>query len=74
MKILDTVVLQRDIPEEGLRCGDIGAIVETYDPDGVEVEFITGSGRTQALVTLKLVDVRPVAESELLTVRSVDAA
>ena len=27
-------------------------IVEVYEPDGVEVEFVTGSGHTQAPVTL----------------------
>lgn len=44
-----------------------------YDPDDLEVEFVAGSGRTQALVTLKLNDVRPVADSDILAVRSVNA-
>lgn len=69
-KILDTVVLNRDIPDHGLRRGDLGAVVEVYEPDGLEVEFVTASGRTEVLVTLNIVDVRPVADSDLVTVRS----
>jgi hypothetical protein len=69
-KLLDTIVLARDLPKDNLRAGDLGAIVEVYEPDGLEVEFVTASGRTQALVTLKQADVRPVADDDLVSVRS----
>ena len=40
---LDTVVLSRDFPEQGLNRGDIGAVVHCYKAgNGFEVEFITG--------------------------------
>jgi Domain of unknown function (DUF4926) len=70
-KLLDTVVLDRDLPEQGLRNGDLGAVVQVYEPDGLEVEFVTASGKTQALVTLNVKDVRPVQDSDLIAVRSV---
>jgi Domain of unknown function (DUF4926)/Domain of unknown function (DUF6883) len=70
-KLLDTVVLDRDLPEHGLRTGDLGALVQVYEPDGLEVEFVTASGKSQALVTLNVKDVRLVQESDLITVRSV---
>lgn len=70
-KLLDTVVLDRDLPQHGLRAGDLGAVVEVYEPDGLEVEFVTASGKTQALVTLNVDDVRPVQENDLVAVRSV---
>jgi Domain of unknown function (DUF4926) len=70
-KLLDTVVLDRDLPEHGLRAGDLGAVVQVYEPDGLEVEFVTAAGKTQALITLKSNDVRAVQESDLITVRSV---
>lgn len=70
-KLLDTVVLDRDLPEHGLRNGDLGAVVQVYEPDGLEVEFVTASGKTQALVTLNVKDVRPVQDSDLIAVRSV---
>jgi len=71
-KMLDTVVLRRDLPEHGLRKGDLGAVVEVYEPDGVEVEFVTASGKTQALITLSVRDLRSVQDSDLVTVRSVE--
>ena len=70
-ELLDTVVLVRDVPEHGLRAGDLGAVVETYPPDGLDIEFVTASGRTTALVTLKLSDVRAIADTDLVAVRSI---
>lgn len=67
---LDTVVLVRDLPEHGLKTGDLGAVVEVYPPDGLEVEFVTASGRTPALVSLRSTDVRPISDSDLVAVRS----
>ena len=74
IQVLDTVVLIKDIPSHRLRKGDLGAVVAIYEPDGIEVEFVTGSGRTRALITLKVDDVRAVSETDILAVRSVDAA
>ncbi len=74
LSLLDTVVLNKDIPEYGLKSGDVGAVVEIYEPNGIEVEFVTGSGATQALVTLSISDVHPISDKEILSVRSLDAA
>jgi len=67
---LDTVVLLRDVPEAGVRAGDLGAIVQVYSPEALEVEFVTASGQTQALLTLAARDVRAVRDDDLLAVRS----
>lgn len=72
-ELLDTVVLVRDLPEHSLRAGDIGAVVELYD-DALEVDFVTGDGRTQALLTLRVEEVRPIAEREILAVRPLAAS
>jgi hypothetical protein len=72
--LLDTVVLDRDLPEHGLCRGDLGAVVEVYEPDGVEVEFVRASGNTQAVVTLSESDVRAVRDSDQIAVRSVEQA
>jgi hypothetical protein len=66
---LDIVVLNTDLPELGLRTGDLGAIVRVHEPGGLEVEFVTASGRTEALVTLKVSEVRAVGHSDLMVVR-----
>ena len=73
-KLLDTVVLDRDLPEVGLRRGDLGAVVELYDDDGLEVEFVAASGRTQAVVTLQATDVRAIDDRDLLAVRPLERA
>jgi len=69
-KLLDTVVLARDLPEKNLCAGDLGAVVEVYEPDGIEVEFVTASGLTEALVTLKAADVRAVGDGDMIAVRT----
>ncbi len=68
-QVLDTIVLDRDLPERGLRKGDLGSVVEVYEPDGLEVEFVTASGRNAALLTLNCRDVRPVSDDDLVSVR-----
>lgn len=74
VQLLDTVVLRRDLPAHGLRVGDLGAVVEVYPPDGLEVEFVMASGRTAGLVTLHVADVRRVAGTDLVAVRTLDRA
>jgi hypothetical protein len=69
-RVLDTVVLDRDVSEHGLRKGDLGSVVEIYEPDGLEIEFVTASGRSAALLTLNSRDVRPVSDDDLVSVRS----
>ncbi len=73
LKTLETVVLERDLAEHGLKKGDLGAVVHSYEPDGLEVEFVTAAGKTKALLTLTVRDVRPVRDTDLITVRSVGA-
>lgn len=67
--LLDTVVLDRDLPEHGLRRGDLGAVVDVHSPDGLDVEFVLASGKTQALVSLRNSDVRAVQDGDLIAVR-----
>ena len=63
--------MERDILERGLRKGDLGAVVELYGPDGLEVEFVRASGKTGALVEFKTNDVRSVRDEDLVSVRSI---
>ena len=68
-KLLDTVVLDRDLPEHGLRRGDLGAVVDIHPPSSLDVEFVLASGKTQALVTLDATDLRAVGDGDLIAVR-----
>ena len=69
---LQTVVLEHDLPEYGLQRGDLGAVVEIHEPEGLEVEFVRASGRTQALVELTTRDVRAIRDEDLISVRTLD--
>ncbi len=69
LKPLECVVLARDVDEQRLRKGDLGVVVETYEPDGLEVEFVSASGDTRAVVTLTVADVRKATSTDILAVR-----
>ena len=72
---LETIVLTHGIKKHGLKEGDIGAVVNVYDNgNAAEVEFVTATGRTVALVTLKASDVRPTKSNDVLHARGFAAA
>jgi hypothetical protein len=69
---LDLVALKRDMPEHGLRKGDVGTVVHCYaDGRAFKVEMMTGDGATIAVLTLPLTDVRPLGGREILHAREV---
>lgn len=53
LALLDVVALMEDLPEENLRRGQLGTIVEVFAPDVFEVEFPDNDGRTYAMLTLQ---------------------
>ena len=67
---LECVILERDVPKHNLCRGDLGTVVEIYEPDGLEVEFVAASGDTRAVLTLTVGDVRKVSATDVLAVRS----
>lgn len=72
MEERDAVVLAEDIPDHGLKKGDIGTVVLIHeDGAGYEVEFVTLDGETVAVATLAATQVRPVARREIAHVRAV---
>jgi hypothetical protein len=52
MKRLDIVALTQDLPALNLRKGQVGTIVELYEPTVFEVEFVDLQGKTYAVETL----------------------
>jgi len=72
---LDTVVLTHDIPEHGLKKGDVGAVVHSYaDGAAWEVEFVAAEGTTVAVLTLSAIDIRLMGNREILHVRELASA
>lgn len=52
MKLLDVVALIQDLPELNLYRGNVGTIVEEYEPNIFEVEFSDVTGKAYAIETL----------------------
>lgn len=48
IQLLDVVALTADLPDRGLKRGQVGTVVEALAPGGFEVEFSDDEGRTYA--------------------------
>jgi hypothetical protein len=73
-KEMDTVVLTEDLPEHGLKRGDIGTVVLVHGRSGYEVEFMTLDGETLAVTSLTVRQVRPIGRREIAQARLVETA
>ena len=52
MKLLDVVALLEDLPQLALYRGQVGTIVEEYEPGVFEIEFSDTTGCAYAIETL----------------------
>ncbi len=68
---LDSVVLACDLPEHGLKRGDVGTVVLVHPGAGYEVEFMTLDGETLAVVSLHEGQLRPIGRREIAHARLV---
>jgi hypothetical protein len=67
-------ILTVDLPDEGLRAGDVGTIVERHEAPGVaeigySVEFFDMTGRTVAVVTVPASQLRLPTSADRPSVR-----
>ncbi len=53
MNLYDVVALLEDLPAEGLKRGQVGTVIELWEPGVYEVEFADTHGITYALVALR---------------------
>jgi Domain of unknown function (DUF4926) len=60
MKLLDVVALTQDSLALNLRKGQVGTIVEIYEPNAFEVEFVDLQGKTYAVETLNVSQLMPL--------------
>ena len=71
----DCVVLTTDLPEEKLVAGDIGTVVHIHKGGmAYEVEFMTLTGETVAIVTVAAAHVRVFNRHELAHTRELTHA
>ncbi|GIK41656.1 MAG: DUF4926 domain-containing protein [Chloroflexota bacterium] len=67
---LERVVLTTDLPEYGLKEGDVGTVVLVHQRDrGYEVEFVTLNGETVAVVSLSADQLRSIGRREIAQAR-----
>lgn len=66
------VILTRDIREEHLYKGDVGVVAHIHNEgEAYEVEFLTMSGSTVAVCTLKAADVQAVNSRMIPHIREI---
>ena len=71
MKLLDVVALTEDLLELGLHRGQVGTIVDEYEPGVFEVEFSNLTGQAYAIETLNASQLmilyhQPIGETTLV--------
>ena len=73
-ELFTEVVLTQDIPEKGLKKGDVATIVEHHElpgrEDGYSLEIFNAVGDTIAVVTIPESLIEPLTEDEVFSVRS----
>ncbi len=76
--LYEDVILLQDVPEEGLKAGDIGVVVERHDLEGqvpgYSVEFFDMSGGTVAVATLPATALRCPTAKDRPRVRHVGSS
>ena len=60
IKILDAVAVVEDLPEHGLKRGEVGTVVGTWKDGAFEVEFSDESGEAYAFVALRADKLMPL--------------
>lgn len=66
----ERAILTDDLPEVGLKAGDVGTIVHVYgDGRAYEIEFFTLDGHTLDVVTVEASQVRQVSRREVMHAR-----
>jgi hypothetical protein len=69
----EDAVLMIDLPEHGLKAGDLGTVVD-IDKTGQQaiLEFFSLDGKTLAVVPVLMSDIRPVSSKEIAHARSIE--
>jgi hypothetical protein len=76
-QLFTRVALRENLPESGLRCGDVATIVEAHagrnnQEPGYSLEVFNAVGETIAIITVRESQIEPLAPDEVLHVRRLD--
>ena len=53
IKVLDVVAITEEMPEHGLRLGEVGTVVDRWKDGAYEVEFSDDTGEAYAFIALR---------------------
>jgi hypothetical protein len=71
--LFEEVVLKNDIPEKGLKKGDVATVVEHHPvpggEDGYSLEIFNALGDTIAVITVPESSIESLTENEVFSVR-----
>lgn len=77
-ELYQDVILTVDLPEQGLRAGDVGTLVDRHivagKEEGFSVEFFDMTGRTVAVATVPASYIRAPTPEDRPAARSLTAA
>ena len=78
-EMFSRVALKTDVPENGLRRGDVATIVEYHQgrpgqEPGYSLEVFNAVGDTVAVITLRESEIEPLSATGILHVRPLAAA
>lgn len=73
-KLYEQVALRRDVPENGLKAGDVATLVDIVpgpagQPQGAVIEVFNALGHTICVTDVSVEDVEPLRDDEVLAVR-----
>ena len=70
MKEHDRVGLREEVPDQGLKGGDVGTVIDIHKKgEAYEVEFVALDGETLAIATLAASQIRSVQRKEITHAR-----
>jgi hypothetical protein len=72
IKVLDRIILTAELPDYGLKPGDMGTVVLIHkqgQEHGYEVEFVSLDGETVAVTSLFAHQLRPIGRGEIAHAR-----
>ena len=71
----DRIVLTCDLPEDGLKAGDVGTVVHVHRPgEAFEVEFLALGGDTVAVAAVTASQLRSVTNRDVTHARPREVA
>ncbi len=74
IKLLDVVALTENLPDQGLRRGEVGTVVEILAPGVFEVEFSDDTGEAYAFASLRAEQLIPIYHRKRETTAVPEAA